>query len=170
MIHACFFVHRDIKPGNVGMLIRFLTSWFVRWPSEEETVGGSTYSISDWLDVLYNENMEKPTNWTSDQNGRGLLSGGRITTAVSISIDLKTQDDETICGKTFFTVTSYAYIYRAFMYTLIEFKTGILPWEHERDKQKIEKIKQKTPISILLQVIFIQVLDVLMCSGLPSNV
>lgn len=38
------------------------------------------------------------------------------------------------------------------MYTLIELASGYLPWEEEDDKIEIERMKQETPISVLLKV------------------
>jgi len=62
----------------------------------------------------------------------------------------------------------------ALMYTLIEFITAELPWENEKDKSKIEKLKQDTPLSILLTgcpsafVVLLKYLDTLEFHSKPS--
>lgn len=40
----------------------------------------------------------------------------------------------------------------SFMYSLIELLTAKLPWEGEKEKAKIQKLKQNTPTHVLLQV------------------
>jgi len=122
VIHSCFFVHRDIKPGNMaigykkprqihlfdfGLARRFVQKVYASEkldfrPERTKAPFRGTYHYCSLQQHKFRDACRRDDLW-------------------------------------------------AFMYTLIEFITGSLPWEHERDKVKIQQMKQDTPLSILLQ-------------------
>ncbi|KAI6224963.1 CK1 protein kinase [Aphelenchoides besseyi] len=134
VMHNAFFLHRDIKPGNMA-------------------VGHSNvrkiYLFDFGLSRCYTQKKESGVFELRPERPKAPFRGTHHYCSL-----LQHENRDSARRDDLWSV----------MYTLIEFTVGFLPWDHEREKSKIAEMKRNTKIEVLLQgcpLIFAILLDYL---------
>ncbi|CAD5210979.1 unnamed protein product [Bursaphelenchus xylophilus] len=121
-MHGMYFIHRDIKPGNVAIGVKNKTQVYLF------DFGLARRFVE--LDEKAGKIRVRPPRTNAPFRGTYHYCS------------VQQHDYQDSCRRDDLW---------AMMYTLIEFRTRILPWEHEKEKKSIAECKRKTPFPVLLQ-------------------